>query len=123
MQPPSSADGFATCPHYGFVLSSQVNADGDKFVQLYSVQGRLPDEAPNPSDGWHSDLSYLADPAHVTLLYAIEVPEPVCTTATAREKGLCTSMLCLSLLLRRPTVWLTVTTEKTASLSDVSWSL
>ena len=38
---------------------------------------RTPTETKRPSDLWHSDLSYLKRPASATVLYAIELPEPV----------------------------------------------
>lgn len=41
------------------------------------VQHRTPSETKRPSDLWHSDLSYLERPASATVLYAIELPEPV----------------------------------------------
>ena len=63
------------CRVFGSQLQP-VNANGNA-VQLYMVQHRTPGEEKRPSDLWHSDLSYLPRPASATLLYAIELPEPV----------------------------------------------
>jgi len=55
-----------------------VKNEGDqnyKYVQYYKTTGRKGSESNRASDFWHSDNSYLEQPARATMLLAISVPE------------------------------------------------